>query len=241
MFMYRFCLFFWLINSLSASVHRDDQYYYSRYGVTDISSKIIDNRGNGIDALYGLRNMRTVLKGLYYRGGSNNYYHRTQARDNRNPMPHDGRANLCQEGFDTAIYLYPHNASGAPKTIKCQHQGKTFQTRYYNLLASSLEDRNKIIEMIYQKIINRGRPIYIHCWNGWHASGLLAALALRQFCDYSAELAVTYWDKNTDGVNKSPGYEKIRNIIRDFTPQDKWQVSNDLKARYCPSSNFQLD
>jgi hypothetical protein len=24
-------------------------------------------------------------------------------------------------------------------------------------------------------------PIYMHCWNGWHASGYISALSLRQF------------------------------------------------------------
>ena len=38
----------------------------------------------------------------------------------------------------------------------------------------------------------------MHCWNGWHASGYISALSLRQFCGVSGSDAVAYWIRNTD-------------------------------------------
>ena len=64
--------------------------YKSRYGVECVQDKITDNRGNGYDDLYGTRNFRVVLHGVAYRGGGNNYYHKTNKRGNKNPLPLDG-------------------------------------------------------------------------------------------------------------------------------------------------------
>ena len=64
--------------------------YKSRYGVECVQDKITDNKGEGFDALYGTRNFRVVLHGVAYRGGGNNYYHNTNKRGNKNPLPLDG-------------------------------------------------------------------------------------------------------------------------------------------------------
>jgi protein tyrosine/serine phosphatase len=68
-------------------------------------------------------------------------------------------------------------------------------------------------------------PIYLHCWNGWHASGYISALALKQFCGTTDEAAVQYWDKNTDGQNK----------IRAFIPRQKFNISSDIQKNICPT------
>jgi hypothetical protein len=80
--------------------------YQTRYPLTDIYMKLIDNYGNGYDLLYGTRNVRTVLNGVLYRGGANNYFHKTNPRNNMNPLPEDGLDHLCEEGFSTSVYLY---------------------------------------------------------------------------------------------------------------------------------------
>ena len=84
-------------------------YYQTRYIETDLMYKITDNKGDGFDSLYGTRNMRPILHGVAYRGGANNYYHKTDKRDNHNPIPLDGMHGLCQEGFSKGIYLYREN------------------------------------------------------------------------------------------------------------------------------------
>ena len=70
-------------------------------------TKIVDNRGDGFDDLYGTRNLRPILHGVAYRGGANNYYHKTNKRKNNNPLPKDGLQNLCTEGF--SFYLLIQN------------------------------------------------------------------------------------------------------------------------------------
>jgi hypothetical protein len=85
--------------------------YRTRYRLSDARQKLVDNQGNGFSLLYGTRNFRSVLNGVYYRGGANNYYHKTNKRDNMNPLPTDGLQNLCEEGFSTALYLYSANYS----------------------------------------------------------------------------------------------------------------------------------
>ena len=57
-------------------------------------------------------------------------------------------------------------------------------------------------------------PVYIHCWNGWHQSGLLSAITLIQFCDYSNKEAIAYWERCTDGNFK--GFPKVRQRISEY-------------------------
>ena len=92
-------------------------FYKERYEVNCLNEKITDNFGNGFDALYGTRNMKPILHGIAYRGGANNYYHKTNKRHNHNPLPPDGLENLFNEGFSVAIYLYGTNFSTAKKMI----------------------------------------------------------------------------------------------------------------------------
>ena len=69
-----------IANAFSDNVSKSVEYYQDRYQVSDLNTKIVNNVGNGFEDLYGTRNMRVVLDGLYYRGGGNNYYHRTNKR-----------------------------------------------------------------------------------------------------------------------------------------------------------------
>ena len=54
-----------------------NEYYIDRYNEKDLLTKIVDNRGDGFKELYGTRNLRPILHGVAYRGGANNYYHKT--------------------------------------------------------------------------------------------------------------------------------------------------------------------
>ena len=94
-------------------------YYINRYNERDLLYKIVDNWGNGFDSLYGARNLRPILHGVAYRGGANNYFHKTNKRKNSNPLPNDGIQNLCQEGFSSSVYLYRTNFETAPPFKEC--------------------------------------------------------------------------------------------------------------------------
>ena len=96
------------------------QYYRNRYQLKNASQKLVNDKGNGFDSLYGVRNFRAVLNGVYYRGGANNLYNKNGERDNMNPLPTEGLVNLCKEGFGHSIYLYTTNFDTAPKISDCR-------------------------------------------------------------------------------------------------------------------------
>jgi hypothetical protein len=208
------------------------------YNLAHTSQKLVDNRGRGFEPLYGTRNFRYVLRNVVFRGGANNALHRTKPRDNRNPLPVDGLRNLCTEGFGTAVYLYSRNFSSAPSQVKCQRNGPSDGSLSYRQLSPiSRTEMRKILETVHAAILRPAEvgPVYLHCWNGWHASGLASALALRQFCGVDADAAVQYWERNTDGHNRENGYAGFREQIRDFTPYRDLDISAARRLEICPT------
>ena len=207
--------------------------YEQRYQLTTRTQKLVDNQGNGYESLYGVRNFRTVLRGILYRGGANNAYNKYGKRDNQNPLPEMGLKNLCEEGFKSAVYLYTTNFSSAPKVASCQDLGGADAKLQYKQL-TGLDEKNTdvFLKMIYQAIKGEvASPIYMHCWNGWHASGLVSTLALRQFCGLDATQGVQYWIQNTDG--NSTGYDSIKKRIKDFKPRAQFQITESERQEIC--------
>ncbi|MBI3136105.1 MAG: OmpA family protein [Bacteroidetes bacterium] len=219
------------------------QYYINRYGEKDLMYKITDNKGMGFDSLYGTRNMRPVLHGVAYRGGANNYYHETEKRDNQNPLPVDGLHNLCEEGFSNSVYLYRHNFEGYPVGDTCSCIDSSWNAlKYQQLDYYDSTHIYKILEMTYLSATNpEVGPVYIHCWNGWHASGYVSAVMLKQFCAYSDWNAVNYWDLGTDGANTSPRYQEQRERIKEFTPYPEFMISDSLQKCLCPPMPEYID
>lgn len=207
-----------------------------KYPLKDAYQKLTDNHGNGFDDLYGTRNFRVILHGVAYRGGANNAFHKQNPKPNMNPLPVDGLHNLCREGFSQAIYLYSENFDTAPTETACETgQSQPNLLRYAQLKPIEPTQVQEMLWMIAERIRNPELgPIYLHCWNGWHASGLISALALRQFCGLSPEAAVAYWDRNTDGFNKEAQYEKIRERIRNFVPDPNLILSPKVAGGLCP-------
>jgi hypothetical protein len=208
------------------------EYFEKRYKVNCVDEKITDNFGNGFDSLYGTRNMRTILFGIAYRGGANNFYHKSNKRDNQNPLPEDGLMNLCKEGFSDAVYLYGKNFETAPKHISCCEN----TLKYWQISGNSSEEARKIIEMVYEVITRKRKgPIYFHCWNGWHQSGYIGAILLKQFCSFNNDQALNYWVRNTDGAHK--GHEQVKNRVLNFKPFNEFTIPKDLQDEICPCSN----
>lgn len=230
---------FFSIYLISPSLFAADNWadYNNRYKLTDPDMKLVNNRGDGFDLLYGTRNFRAVLPGMQYRGGANNLYHKDSKRDNQNPLPNDGLMNLCEEGFSSAVYLYATNYSTAPSEVSCVNRLNNLPNKLSYLQVSPFGDQGlkKIMTLVRESILSESiGPIYTHCWNGWHASGLVSAVALRQFCNWSVDQAVAYWDRNTDGVNKDPYYEKSRDRIRTYQIADDLSIDKKLTAKICP-------
>ena len=212
------------------------EYFKERYNGGDLTYKVVDNKGNGFDSLYGARNLRPILYGVAYRGGANNYYHKENKRNNHNPLPPDGIRNLCQEGFSASVYLYRENWETATQadTCACANEGWN-EMDYYQYDYYDEKHIYEMLKLVYQSAVNDSLgPVYLHCWNGWHASGLLSAITLRQFCGMSKYDAVNYWDINTDGANNSPRYQRIREMIKNFEPYDEFIITDELGNRICP-------
>ncbi|MEX1002594.1 MAG: OmpA family protein [Crocinitomicaceae bacterium] len=229
--------------SLDPSKQLDHRFYKERYGETDLMYKITNNKGDGFDSLYGTRNMRPILHGVAYRGGANNYYHKSDKRKNQNPLPLDGLHGLCQEGFSAGIYLYRNNFEAGPLGDTCQcvndswNKFSYYQYDYYD--STHIYD---MLQMTYEAATKpEVGPVYLHCWNGWHASGYLSAVMLKQFCGLSSWDAVNYWDIGTDGANTSPRYQEQREQIKEFQPYKEFMLSDSLQSCLCPPMPANID
>lgn len=209
------------------------QFYRNLFDLECAEEKATDNRGNGNLDLYGTRNFRTILHGVAYRGGGNNYYHNQNKRGNKNPLPNDGLKNLADLKFDAAVYLYTTNFETAPSTMRGS-DGHTLS--YFQNSGNAEEDMRSLLDMTYASIMNPDQgPLYLHCWNGWHQSGYVSAVLLRQFCGLDAEEGVQYWNNNTDTYNN--GYSRIKEAIRAFEPYEDLMVSSEVQRAICPCMN----
>ncbi|MBT6698788.1 MAG: OmpA family protein [Flavobacteriales bacterium] len=218
------------IDTLSPLLEKINEYKL-RYKVNCVQDKITDNRGNGFEDLYGTRNFRVILHGVAYRGGGNNYYHRSDKRNNKNPLPMDGLNNLLENGFSTSVYLYTENFKTAPPFLVNAEHPDTL--KYYQLGGNTSSSLDSILMFTYNSIINKDiGPVYLHCWNGWHQSGFVSAVLLKQFCDFNTESSLHYWEDCAD--NWTRGYDRIRNAIRDFQPIEKYKISTEIKNEICP-------
>jgi hypothetical protein len=209
--------------------------YKKRYRLPDATSKLVDTRGNGYENLRGLRNVRVVLHGIVYRGGAKNPV-------NDRLLNKTALNNLCKEGFGKALYMYPKGFNDVEQTVfNCiTHDGVENTLEYVSIPVFGFNGagRQRILEEIYDYIIEeKSHPIYMHCWNGWHAAGLMSAIILRQYCGYSSQQAVSYWISTTDNHYKNH-MDKIP-IIESFRKKnnpDMIKLETVLKKNgICPS------
>ncbi len=218
-------------------------YYKDHFGANVLLDKITDNQGNGCESLYGTRNFRPILHGAAYRGGANNYFHRDGRRLNQNPLPEDGIRNLCQEGFSATVYLYRNNFGSVVPYDTCDCVNNSVNIMDYRQL-DYFDDAHvyEMLRLVHKAIVdpNTG-PVYLHCWNGWHASGFISAVILKQYCAFNSVDAVNYWDLGTDGVNKSPRYQTQRERIKQFRPFPEFAISDSLQSCYCPEMPTDID
>ena len=104
-------------------------------------------------------------------------------------------------------------------TYKCEPKLKNYLNTYFKEVVAHAND-------------STAGYIYIHCWNGWHQSGLLSAYTLMQFCDFTNLEALKYWEKCTDGHFK--GYKKVKDKIRAYKALENYSFSDDQKKKHCP-------
>lgn len=190
-----------------------------RFGLDNVYSKATDNAGKGLPELYGTRNFRVVLKDTLFRGGKLN------PKGNMNPMTEQGLINLCKAGFSTVVYLYSTNYNDAPKSVTCN--GRTLK---HVQIDPKYKDKELLTLIKYH--IDNNQMIYTTCWNGWHNSGLISAYSLMQFCGWSNDKALAYWEKNVDG-NNGTAYNSIRNRIKAFKPYPDLNISSEKMKSIC--------
>ncbi len=232
--LFTFTLPAWANNTKSAfSLKEQVEKYQKLYPLEDVYNKQTDNKGNGNDALYGTRNFRVVLNGVYYRGGANNKFNKHTKRDNQNPLPLEGLENLCKQGFSEAMYFYKDNYDESEKIISC---GKEQKLEYLQLASLKSGNEKALLTQVHKHI--KGEipgPMYGHCWNGWHASGYAAAINLMQFCGWDNKKALAYWRKNTDG-NDTKEYRSVMTKVEKFKRFDDkdLQITDEEKKLICP-------
>ena len=163
-----------------------------------------------------IRDYREVMPGVLYRGGANNGHA---------PLKQDQLDALCEAGIGTADYLYRTGFSG-PSTIHCSKGSLEYLYEGWEGTG-----RAAVHQQIYNTIKNKGKPVFIHCWNGIHATGAVAATALMQFCNLSSQKAVEYWKV---GVAPRVQYPSVIQNIEQFRPNPSLQLTPEERGQYCP-------
>jgi len=154
-----------------------------------------------------IKNEQNVVSGVLTRAGVKG---QTQLSD-------DQLVSLCEAGYTKAYFLY----SGATtRTVSCSKGSISYRS-------ISWTSTGPIMQAIDSGLRGGGR-VFVHCHNGAHASGYVAAIALRQFCGYSSDQAFAYWNK-TNTYGTPPGINKIKSNLRSFTPDRGLTTTNGCR------------
>ena len=130
---------------------------------------------------------------------------------------------LCEQGYSNAYFMY---AGARARTISCSTGAITYKSL-------GLKSAKQIIAQVGSNIQD-GRRTFVHCYNGAHASGLVAALALRQYCGYSEDQAFNYWNSKLGGYPLQPANVRaVRATLRNFVPDASLELSSEAQATLC--------
>jgi len=167
----------------------------------------------------GTRQLLTVLPGVLYRGGG---------PGGQRPLPPSVLRALCEAGFSLAVYAYDIGWSN-PGPIACKNKitGQANTLTYIAGRATDPAFKTQFLSRVRSVAVNPARgPVFVHCWNGYHASGELAAVALRQVCGWDGGTASAYWRRHSGGF-------PLISRINKFQPQDSLDVPSDVRAQLC--------
>ncbi len=168
----------------------------------------------------GLRDFKPVLDGVLYRGGGPGG--RVELQDKTQLKA------LCEQGFENSVYMYPDNFSHN-RSVSCSNGQIN-----YSVFGSSILNKKSIyifLKNLQQTIVEKRGPTFVHCWNGWHASGEISAYALMQFCGWSGQAAGKYWQAN---VGDRKPYPSIVSRISRFQSYSDLNISQQDQSRICP-------
>jgi hypothetical protein len=175
---------------------------------------------------YDVSYLRMVMPGVLYRGGST-----TGTEKDHAPLQPNSRQALCNDGFQAIVYGYGnswHGGSGV--TVSCAKGRATYVSKRWD----HPDEIHDVMKELHDLIVQRKGPMYVHCWYGVHASGTLAATALRQFCGLSGDQAVRYWEGTV--TPSSLWYPTVISAIRNFRPDPALNLSQEDKERVCPTA-----
>lgn len=227
----RFAYYFLIIILIIATSSRSFGLSIAIPPDTSIYEKLNGNKGEGPSAFKGVRNLRTVLNGVLYRSGANNNYGPFVSRANDNPLSFQTLLNLRENGFRRAYYLYNSNfeLTGWNNMMPLLN---SVEMDYKSLVPRNDSTAKIILKDIYHSITEESPgAILVHCWNGWHMSGLVSAYALMQFCNFTSLQAWEYWKSCTD--NNYVGFEKIKTRIYSFKPDETLRITDEKKLQIC--------
>lgn len=166
-----------------------------------------------------VKNLKPVLRGVLYRGGSGQI----------NYLRNDQLEALCKAGFSNAVYAYGKGAK-IKSTIQCtMHDGRTNSLTYWDI---NFNEKSQFVKLVSDVIRDRKGPIFEHCWAGNHASGELAATALRQFCDFDSAKTKKYWLDNI--TNPGKGSDPATRAAN-FKPLENLKLDTATFSQVCPN------
>ena len=206
-----------------------------RFGLDSAATRLIDNTGAGCAELPSLRNMRVILKNVAYRGGVENLEGEVGVM---HPLSITAITGLANHGFDRSEYLYSRRFD---EEYDRKRLDSLADAGFSYACTPELEDVDVL--RILQDVQQRAsapfpKPVYYHCWNGRHQSGMLSAMMLMQFCGLTNEQGLAYWYECTNGDNK--GYQKVKDRVANFERFPRLALDAATRNRVCPCMSDQV-
>ena len=189
-----------------------------------------------VEPLDHLPRLRPVLRGALYRSGT----------------PSEAAlSHLCERGWKRVYSLYgEHTTQTGPRNANmlrygrdvrnCQTEGTPRTIEWRSAPSARLRTLPNIFRDVVESVRNPEKgPVLVHCWNGLHYAGMVSALALRQFCGFSAEQAESYWRAN---ANRGANYPLIIANIHNFKPIAGLSLTPAEQQTLCPdvSTSYML-
>lgn len=160
-----------------------------------------------------IKNEQTILGGALTRAGNKGMLELNDSQ----------LADLCEQGYGAAYFVYE---GATPRTVACSRGSITYRSQ-------SSSDSGPILASVLNGM-RSGTRVFVHCYNGAHASGIVAALALRQFCGLTGEAAFNYWTGSMGGYDlPAASIGKIQNRINGFVPDPNLSLTPEEQARFC--------
>ena len=160
-----------------------------------------------------IKNQQSVLGGALVRAGNKGML---QLNDLQ-------LVDLCEQGYSSAYFVY---TGATARTVSCSRGTISYRSQ-------SSSDPMPILASVLDGV-RTGTKTFVHCYNGAHASGIVAAVALRQFCGYAGDAAFDYWKGSMGGYAlPEANILKIRSRIYGFVPDPNLYLTAQEQAQFC--------